>query len=100
MDLLGREHVSPDPFDDGLQQPHGIWVARAFIPHAESVSAFTRDGKPLGELIRRHDEGFFEGKVSLDKRQQLRYRAKNEGGEWDVFDPYSFGPVLGPLDDY
>ena len=71
----------------GLQQPHGIWVARAFIPHAESVSAFTRDGKPLGELIRRHDEGFFEGKVSLDKRQQLRYRAKNEGGEWDVFDP-------------
>jgi len=22
-----------------------------------------------------------------------------EGGEWDVMDPYSFGPVLGPLDD-
>ena len=22
------------------------------------------------------------------------------GGEWDVLDPYSFGPVLGPMDDY
>ncbi|RYG97320.1 MAG: 1,4-alpha-glucan branching enzyme, partial [Alphaproteobacteria bacterium] len=26
--------------------------------------------------------------------------ARNGGGEWDVLDPYSFGPVLGPMDDY
>ena len=84
----------------GLQQPNGIWVARAFVPHATAVSAFTRDGKPLGQLLRRHDEGFFEGKVAIDQRQPIRYRASNAGGEWDVFDPYSFGPVLGPMDDY
>ena len=84
----------------GLQQPHKIWVARAFIPHAEKVEAFTRDGKPLGELSRRHDAGFFEGKVKIDGRQPIRYKASNAGGEWEVFDPYSFGPVLGPMDDY
>jgi 1,4-alpha-glucan branching enzyme len=84
----------------GLQQPHGLWVARAFIPHAQSVTAFTLDGAPLGELTQRHPEGFFEGRVDVDRRQPIRYRAANEGGEWDVYDPYSFGPVLGPMDDY
>ena len=84
----------------GLQKPYGIWVARTFIPHAETVFAFTRDGKPLGQLERRDPEGFFEGRVDIGERQPIRYRAANEGGEWDVFDPYSFGPVLGPMDDY
>ncbi len=84
----------------GLQQPHGIWVARAFIPHAETVTAHSLDGKALGALTQRHPEGFFEGRVDVDRRQPIRYRAANAGGEWDVFDPYSFGPVLGPLDDY
>jgi 1,4-alpha-glucan branching enzyme len=84
----------------GLQKPYGIWVARTFIPHAETVFAFTRDGKPLGQLEQRDPEGFFEGRVDIGERQPIRYRAANEGGEWDVFDPYSFGPVLGPMDDY
>ncbi|HVX74030.1 MAG: 1,4-alpha-glucan branching protein GlgB [Devosia sp.] len=84
----------------GLQQPYGIWVARTFIPHAQSVEAFTRDGRPLGQLLRRDEAGFFEGKVDVEQRQPIRYRARNDGGEWDVFDPYSFGPVLGPMDDY
>ena len=90
-----------DPFGVlGLQQTDGGWVLRTFIPHAIAVSAFTPDGKPLGELTRRDGRGFFEGQVSIDRRQPIRYRASNEGGEWDVFDPYSFGPVLGPMDDY
>jgi len=90
-----------DPFAVlGLQQIDDVWALRAFIPFAHTVSAFTRDGKPLGDLTRRDDAGFFEGKVDLQQRQPIRYRAANEGGEWDVFDPYSFGPVLGPMDDY
>ncbi len=35
------------------------------------------------------------------KRQPLELsRATNAGGDWWVIDPYSFGPVLGPMDDY
>ncbi|MEO9298328.1 1,4-alpha-glucan branching protein GlgB [Devosia alba] len=91
----------PNPFGFlGLQEVRGQWVLRAFIPHAELLSAFTLDGTALGHLIPRRADGFFEGKVAIDKRQPIRYRAKNAGGEWDVHDPYSFGPVLGPMDDY
>ena len=36
----------------------------------------------------------------IRKRQPLKYRARNAGGEWWVTDAYSFGPVLGPMDDY
>jgi 1,4-alpha-glucan branching enzyme len=90
-----------DPFAVlGLHDTDEGWVLRVFIPHAETVTAFTHGGRSLGELTRRHDEGFFEGRVDVDALQPIRLHAANEGGEWDVFDPYSFGPVLGPLDDY
>lgn len=84
----------------GVQQVGKSLFARCFVPHAESVSAFTLAGKPAGDLRRRDDAGFFEGRLSIRKRQPLRYLARNAGGEWWLTDPYSFGPVLGPMDDY
>ncbi len=90
-----------DPFAVLGVQIAGVgFVARCFIPNAETVSAHTLSGRKVGDLVRRHDAGFFEGKVSIRKRQPLRYRARNAGGEWEIGDPYSFGPVLGPMDDY
>ena len=90
-----------DPFAVlGIQQVGKGFVARCFIPNAEDVCAFTLDGKEIGQLERCDPAGFFEGKLTLRKRQPLRYRARNNGGEWWVTDPYSFGPVLGPMDDY
>jgi len=84
----------------GLHEDDGGFVARCFIPHAEFVEAYTLDGKSAGKLDRRHDAGFFEGPVKLRGRKRLRYHARNLGGDWWVTDPYSFGPVLGPMDDY
>ncbi|MCV3243654.1 1,4-alpha-glucan branching protein GlgB [Mesorhizobium sp. ZC-5] len=90
-----------DPFSLlGVQSAGKGFVARCFIPHAESVNALTLAGKPVGQLTWRNDAGFFDGKLSIRKRQPLRYLARNAGGEWTVTDPYSFGPVLGPMDDY
>ncbi len=90
-----------DPFAVlGVQKAGEGLVARCFVPHAESVTAFTLAGKEVGELARRGDAGFFEGPLSVRKRQPLRYHARNAGGDWWVTDPYSFGPVLGPMDDY
>ena len=92
---------SANPFGIlGLHEVDGKWVARTFIPHAETVVAFASDGTELGHLIPRHPAGFFEGLVPITERCPIRYRAKNAGGEWDVNDPYCFGPVLGPMDDY
>jgi 1,4-alpha-glucan branching enzyme len=97
--IVAGQHT--DPFGVlGLHKIGPAWIARAFIPHAERLVANALDGTVLGELERRHDGGFFEGKVKIKDRQPIRYRASNAGGEWDVMDPYSFGPVLGPMDDY
>jgi 1,4-alpha-glucan branching enzyme len=90
-----------DPFAIlGLQQVGDIWVARTFIPFAERVVAFDLHDNRIGELALRHPAGFFEGQVAITQRQPIRYRVGNAGGEWEVYDPYSFGPVLGPMDDY
>ncbi|WP_406873839.1 1,4-alpha-glucan branching protein GlgB [Aminobacter sp. P9b] len=90
-----------DPFAVlGLQQSGKGFLARCFVPHAETVTAHTLEGKACGELLRRNDTGFFEGKLTIRKRQPIRLHASNAGGEWWLTDPYSFGPVLGPMDDY
>jgi 1,4-alpha-glucan branching enzyme len=90
-----------DPFAVlGVHEADGKLVARAFIDGAAEVEAFTLADKPAGTLTRRHDAGFFEGTLKLRKRQPVKYRARGAGGEWTVWDAYSFGPVLGPMDDY
>ena len=76
------------------------YVARCFLPGATEVTAQTLAGKDIGALKQLHPAGIFAGEVALKKLQPIRYRARNEGGEWEVHDPYSFGPVLGPMDDY
>ncbi|WP_404713315.1 1,4-alpha-glucan branching protein GlgB [Sphingomonas sp. MMS24-J13] len=75
-------------------------VARCFIPGAEAVEAFTLDGKAAGKLSPIGSDGIFAGKLRIRKAQPLRYHARNAGGDWWVDDPYSYGPVLGPMDDY
>ncbi len=90
-----------DPYSVlGLHENSSGFVARCFIPHAGSVEAHTLSGDPIGTLAIRHHEGFFEGNVDIAARQPIKYRARNDGGEWWVTDTYSFGPVLGPMDDY
>ncbi len=97
--IINGKHA--DPFSVlGLFDGEAGLVARAFVADAEFLEARTLDGEPCGVLNRRHDAGFFEGPLSISKRQPIRYHARNAGGEWTVTDPYSFGPVLGPMDDY
>jgi 1,4-alpha-glucan branching enzyme len=89
-----------DPFAVLGLHGSGKLVARAFVDGAEELEAFTLADKPAGTLVRNHDAGFFSGALSIRKRQPLKYHARNAGGDWWVIDPYSFGPVLGPMDDY
>ena len=96
--LAGRR---ADPYAFlGVHESGDGLVGRCFIPDAQTVSAFTLDGSPAGTLTRLHDDGLFAGRLSIAARQPIRYLAANAGGEWTVTDPYSFGPVLGPMDDY
>jgi 1,4-alpha-glucan branching enzyme len=90
-----------DPFGVlGLHQSGKAWIARTFVPGALAVVVHTLAGEAVGVLEQRHADGFFEGEIKLKSRQPLRYHCSNEGGAWTVADAYSFGPVLGPMDDY
>lgn len=84
-----------DPFS--LLGVHG-GVVRAFVPGAQEVMVETPDGKPLGPLICRDEQGFFDGAVA--EIGPVRLVAKGHGTEWSFVDPYSFAPVLGEVDDY
>ncbi len=102
--MQGRED---DPFATlgvhpaGTSSGQGGFTACAFLPDAVSVTAHTLDGKLVGELAQIHQGGLFLGKVTIRKRQPLRYRARYaDGSEHDAIDPYGFGPVLGPMDDH
>ncbi|WP_340264108.1 1,4-alpha-glucan branching protein GlgB [Sphingobium mellinum] len=79
----------------------GGFVACLLLPDAVSVTAHRLDGKVAGTLEQIDRRGLFRGKVSIRKRQPLRYQASYaDGSDYWFIDPYAFGPVLGPLDDY
>ncbi len=70
-ELFGGFH--PDPFASlGVHPIEGGFVARAIVPGAERVEAFTLDGNSVGDLERRDEAGFFEGRVGLKERAPLR----------------------------
>ncbi len=93
--LVGARHA--DPF--ALLGPHeveGGVVIRAFVPNAATLEAIEDDGSVIADLWRRNDAGFFEGFApGRPVWARYRLRARNEGGEWVLCDPYSFGPHAG-----
>lgn len=97
--IIDGTHGDPFAFL-GLHEHDGGFVARCFVPGAETVTAHTLTGEAIGELTRRHDTGFFSGLVKVASLQPIRYRATRGDDEWMVTDPYSFWPILGPMDDY
>ncbi|MFC0201976.1 1,4-alpha-glucan branching protein GlgB [Paracoccus rhizosphaerae] len=87
--LRGNHH---DPFSI-LGRHDG--QLRVFAPQAAEVCAVSSGGAT--QLSRVHPEGFFCGPAP-----QGDYRLKMSAGshEWEVDDPYRFGPVLGEMDEY
>ncbi len=88
-----------DPFSVlGPHEVGGRTVVRAYVPGARTVEVVGRDGTPIATLARRHDGGLFEG--LLPQRTRYLLRAANDSGSWTIDDPYAYGPVLGPMDDW
>ncbi len=97
--LRGATH--DDPF--GVLGPHpqadGRWRVRAWLPGARRVEVLEAGGsRVLGELERRHDEGFFEGLVALPDRRYRWSVTFADGAACVCEDPYRFGPMLGDTD--
>ncbi|MET0587606.1 MAG: 1,4-alpha-glucan branching protein GlgB [Novosphingobium sp.] len=95
--LLDGTHSDPFSLLGIHDGPSGAY-ARAVLPGADTAEAHDLSGKKLGKLKRVDDRGLFEGKVK-GSPQPVKYRCTAGGSEWWVTDPYTFGPVLGPIDD-
>jgi 1,4-alpha-glucan branching enzyme len=95
--LLEGRH--PDPFSlFGVHAGPGGTFARVWIPGADRVEAYDLTGRRLGALTQTDKRGLFEGKI-FDAPGPVKYSAQGSGVQWWVTDPYTFGPVLGPIDD-
>ena len=91
-----------DPFGVlGMHAAGGELIVRAFLPQAERVQVVDEAGKPAGALQRVDPAGFFAGKLAK-RTMPFRYRLRLSAGErqWEIEDPYRFGPLLGELDLY
>ena len=95
--LLEGTHADPFSLLGVHEGPDGAF-ARALLPGAEVAEAFSLTGVPLGQLTRVDDRGLFEGPVT-GGRQPVTYRCTAGMHTWLITDPFSFGPVLGPIDD-
>lgn len=96
--LLEGTHADPFSLLGVHQGPKGAF-ARAILPGAETAEAHDLGGKSLGKLKRVDERGLFEGPLK-GERQPLKYRCTAGKRDWWVTDAYSFGPVLGPVDDF
>jgi 1,4-alpha-glucan branching enzyme len=95
--LLEGRHADPFALLGVHAGPDGTY-ARVWIPGADTAEAHDLGGKSLGSLRRADKRGLFEGSIAGAPRP-VKYKAQGGGAEWWVTDPYSFGPVLGPVDD-
>lgn len=96
--LLEGRHDDPFSLLGVHDGPGGVFV-RAWLPGVETVAAHSLAGDALGELTRKDPRGLFEG-VITGAVQPLKYHVHGNGASWWITDPYSFGPVLGPVDDF
>jgi 1,4-alpha-glucan branching enzyme len=98
--ILAARHA--DPFAVLGLHPEGKgMVIRAFVPGAETLLTRPADGSPDIAMMRIADEGLFEGKIAK-RTEPFSYvlHAANASADWELHDPYAFGPVLGAMDDY
>ena len=97
--LVQGRHSDPFALLGPHQGPDGTAI-RAFVPGAQAVSVRTRNKGAIG-LECRNAAGFFEGLLTAaDAAGGYLLDASNAEASWTVDDPYRFGPILGPTDDY
>ncbi|MES2664806.1 MAG: 1,4-alpha-glucan branching protein GlgB [Pseudomonadota bacterium] len=89
-----------DPFSVlGLHKREAGWVVTAFVPGADRLWVLTgKAGKALDALPVTNAPGLFT--CALPRKSDYRLRAEGHGAVWEFDDPFSFGPVLGEMDEY
>ena len=99
--IAGARHGNPFGVLGMHEAPDSV-VVNVFAPEAGEVAVVDRaSGEMVGALERIHPDGFFSGRIE-GRTERFDYRLRLGAGEhsWTIDDPYSFGPILGELDEY
>ena len=90
-----------DPF--AVLGEHGKGASRVYrvvSPNTDKVAITTLDGKTRLPLSRIPGTDVFEARLPDGVYPPMRVEATKAGNSWNYLDPYSYGPVLGDMDDY
>ncbi|MGB8601056.1 MAG: hypothetical protein WCD42_02550, partial [Rhizomicrobium sp.] len=85
-----------------LDDKSGVMQIRVFRPDAQKVAVIdSASGVMLCDLPRVHPAGFFASPIA-GRHESFAYRLRFsfDGVDWEVEDPYAFGPTLTDLDLY
>ncbi|MEL6767921.1 MAG: 1,4-alpha-glucan branching protein GlgB [Pseudomonadota bacterium] len=78
--------------------PSGRWVIRSLVPGAERVAIVGPTGETIAQSAHVGDGVFVS---ELDEHPgAYRLAAERGDAEWELEDPYRFGPVIGELDEH
>ena len=74
-------------------------VVRSFHPEAAQLEVIDEKGKVLAKAQKIDEAGFFEADLGVgDLKKRYRLRLKNDGGTWEIDDPYAFPSLLTDYD--
>ncbi len=74
-------------------------VVRSFHPEATQLEVIDEKGKVLARAQKIDEAGFFEADLGVsDLKKRYRLRLKNDGGTWEIDDPYAFPSLLTDYD--
>lgn len=89
--LLGMHRVE----DNGRP----VVAVRVFAPEAAEVSVVDLASGRIWPMARLRPEGFFEAVIPVKDPFPYRLRFTDESGRsWEIYDPYSFPPLLSEFD--
>lgn len=99
--ILRAEHS--DPFHVlGMHrvdcEGRGCVAVRAFLPEAVQASVVCQVSGRVWPMVRLHPEGFFEAVIPDDPFPYLLRLTDESGRTDDIYDPYSFPPLLSEFD--
>ncbi|ABG32401.1 glycogen-branching enzyme [Roseobacter denitrificans] len=86
----------------GLHEVAGKLSLRVFLPGAETVEALDpKTGRVIVTLNQTETPGLFEGTAARRKKRFAYHLRITQGAhQWQMDDPYRFGPVIGDIDEY
>ena len=96
--LAAGRHDNPHHILGMHESIDGVYI-NAFFPGAKSVTAVSKNSKDKYDLVSERIAGFFTVKIPDKKSFDYYYVVKYpDGTKEEVVDPYSFEPVIDPID--